>query len=218
MRFIAWAWVVLAAVFMARAGKPYYLAGLLPVLIAAGSVQADGWLGRGRTRVRRALLLFAVVSSGAVGLVIALPVLAQDDLAPVLALNEDAGETIGWPDLARTVAAVARGLPDGTVILTRNYGEAGALERYGPPLGLPPVFSGHNAYGDWGPPPADGMPVIAVGLPADELDAHLRGCRLAARIDNRAGVENEEQGRAVTLCAGPRRSWQAQWPALRHLG
>jgi len=218
VRFLAWAWVVLAIVFMAGGGKPYYLAGLLPVLIAAGAVQADGWLRRGRSAARRALLALAVASSGAVGLVIALPVLAQEDLAPVLALNEDAGETIGWPDLARTVAGVARGLPGATVILTRNYGEAGALERYGPALGLPPAYSGHNAYGDWGPPPAGSEPVIAVGLHPAELAEHLRGCRVAARIDNRAGVENEEQGRAVMVCAGPRRSWSAVWPRLRHLG
>jgi len=218
VRFLAWAWVVLAIVFMASAGKPYYLAGLLPVLIAAGSLQADGWLQRGRTRVRRALLVFAVVSSGAVGLAIALPVLAREDLGPVLALNEDAGETIGWPELARTVAGVARGLPDGAVILTRNYGEAGALERYGPALGLPPVYSGHNAYGDWGPPPAHAKPVIAVGLHRAEIAEHLRGCHVAALIDNRVGVDNEEQGREVLLCSGPRRAWRAQWPALRHLG
>ena len=39
VRFVAWAWVVLACVFMATAGKPYYLAGLLPVLVAAGGCE-----------------------------------------------------------------------------------------------------------------------------------------------------------------------------------
>ena len=220
VRFLAWAWVVLAVVFMVTAGKPYYLAGLLPALIAAGSLQVDGWLERGSVRVRRALLAFAVVSGGAVGLVIALPVLAQEDLGRVLALNEDVGETIGWPDLARTVDGVARDLPDAAraVILTSNYGEAGALERYGPALGLPPVYSGHNAYADWGPPPAGSEPVIVVGLPPGELAEHLRGCRVAARIDNRAGIENEEQGRVVMVCAGPRGSWASRWPGLRRLG
>ena len=49
-RFLAWAWVVLAVVFMATGGKPYYLAGLLPALIGAGAVAVDGWLERGRGR------------------------------------------------------------------------------------------------------------------------------------------------------------------------
>jgi 4-amino-4-deoxy-L-arabinose transferase-like glycosyltransferase len=43
-RFLAWAWVVLAVVFMASGGKPYYLAGLLPALLGAGAVSVDRWL------------------------------------------------------------------------------------------------------------------------------------------------------------------------------
>lgn len=220
VRFMAWAWLALAVVFMATGGKPYYLAGLLPVLIGAGAVQVDGWLERGRMRARRALLVAAVAISAAVGLVIALPVLPPDSSDPVLALNEDVGETIGWPRLARTVARVHRALPDTkrAVILARNYGEAGAIDRYGPALGLPHAYSGHNAYADWGPPPDTGAPVVAVGLRPREITAHLHDCRQAARIDNGDGVDNEEQGKAVMVCRGPRRPWSKEWQALRHLG
>jgi hypothetical protein len=50
----------------------------------------------------------------------------------VIGVNEDVGETIGWPEFAQTVAEVPRRLA-GTgdvVILTGNYGEAGAIDRY----------------------------------------------------------------------------------------
>jgi 4-amino-4-deoxy-L-arabinose transferase-like glycosyltransferase len=219
-RFVAAAWAVLAVVFMATGGKPYYLAGLLPVLIAAGAVAVDGWLERGR-RLRRALLAGALALSAAVDAVIALPVLPAADAGAVVAVNADVGETIGWPDFARTVAGVARRLPrEGrgrAVILTRNYGEAGAIDRFGPALGLGRAYSGHNAYADWGPPPGGAAPVIAVGLrPADV--AQLRDCRVAARIDNRAGIDNDERGTVVLVCAGPRRPWSRVWPALRHFG
>lgn len=219
LRFLAWAWVVLAAVFMATGGKPYYLAGLLPVLVAVGALQVDGWLEHGRAHGRRALLVGAVVASGVIGGTIALPVLPADSADPVIAINPDVGETIGWPDLVRTVARVARRLPDQqhAVILTSNYGEAGAIDRYGPSLGLPHAYSGHNAYGDWGPPPDGSAPVIAVGLsPADV--ARLGGCHRVARIDNRAGVDNDEAGEHVMLCRGPRRPWSQEWSALRRLG
>jgi 4-amino-4-deoxy-L-arabinose transferase-like glycosyltransferase len=219
LRFIAWSWVVLAVVFMATGGKPYYLAGLLPVLVAVGAVRVDGWLERGRSGGRRALLVGAIVASGLIGGTIALPVLPADSADPVIAANPDVGETIGWPDLVRTVAGVAKRLPDPrrAVILTSNYGEAGAIDRYGPALGLPRAYSGHNAYGDWGPPPDGSAPVIAVGLrPADV--ARLRGCRRVARIDNRAGVDNDEAGEAVLLCRGPTRPWSQEWNALRRLG
>ncbi|MEA2131347.1 MAG: hypothetical protein QOJ85_4238 [Solirubrobacteraceae bacterium] len=222
VRFIAWAWVVLAVVFMATGGKPYYLAGLLPVLLASGALAVDGWLERGRIRVRRALLVGAIAVSAAVDVVIALPVLPSRSAGPVVAVNADVGETIGWPELARTVAGVARRLPGGqrgAVILTRNYGEAGAIDRYGSALGLglARAYSGHNAYGDWGPPHDGAAPVIAVGLHPAEV-AHLRDCRAAARIDNRARIENDERGKVVLVCPGPRRSWSREWPALRHLG
>jgi len=220
VRFMAWAWVVLAAVFMASGGKPYYLSGLLPVLIGAGAVAVDGWLERGRGRARRAILVATIAASAVVGVIIALPVLPAGSVDPVIAVNADVGETIGWPQFARTVAGVFHGLPDAqrAVILARNYGEAGAIDRYGPALGLPHAYSGHNAYGSWGPPPDGRAPVIAIGLRPRELATQLRGCRVAARIDNRVGVDNEEQGKTVMVCREPRHPWSRQWPRLRHLG
>ena len=208
LRFLGWAWAVLAVVFMASGGKPYYLAGLLPLLLAAGARPVDEWVSRG-TR-RGAALVAAVAVSAAVGLVIALPVLPADKADPVLAVNEDVGETVGWPELANTVDRV-RGRS--AVILTLNYGQAGAIERFG--RGSPPVFSGHNAYADWGPPPGSAGPVIAVGR---GLTPHLRGCRQVASIDNADGVDNNERGAPVFACTGPRRPWALEWPSLRRLG
>jgi 4-amino-4-deoxy-L-arabinose transferase-like glycosyltransferase len=219
LRFIAWAWVVLVLVFMGRGGKPYYLAGLLPVLLAAGAGWVDQWLERGRRALRVAALATAIALSAVVDVVISLPVLPAGNADPVIAANEDVGETIGWPRFARTIAGVYRELPNRhrAVILTGNYGEAGAIDRYGPGLGLSGAYSGHNAYWDWGPPPERGAPVIAVGL-GDSALAHLRGCTEAARIDNGVGVENDEQGTRVLVCGRPRRTWSAEWPDLQHLG
>jgi 4-amino-4-deoxy-L-arabinose transferase-like glycosyltransferase len=219
MRFIAWAWVALAIVFMASGGKPYYLAGLLPALIAAGSHEVDRWLERGRAPLRRVALFGAIGLSGVVGMVISLPVLPADRADPVIAMNGDVGETIGWPQFARIVAGVDRRLPDpqSAVILTGNYGEAGAIDRFGPALGLPHAYSGHNAFGEWGPPRDARGPVIAVGLSQSDL-TRLGGCHPAARIHNDEDVDNDEDGTPVLVCAGPRQPWSEEWPALRHLG
>jgi hypothetical protein len=219
-RFLAWAWVVLAIVFMATGGKPYYLAGLLPALIGAGAVAVDGWLERGRRKARRAALITAIAASALIGGTISLPVLPTTSAGPVVAVNGDVGETIGWPEFADTVAHVYRGLPtaNGAVILTGNYGEAGAIDRFGPALGLPQAYSGHNAFGDWGPPPNDSKPVITVGLGSHEMARNLRSCGVAGRIDNGADIDNDEQGTRVFVCRGPRRPWSEEWPALRHLG
>ena len=218
-RFLAVTWVLLAVMFTATGGKPYYLAGLLPALIAAGAPPVDAWLDNGRRRTRRAVLGTALAISAVAGTLIALPVLPARDAAPIVAVNPDVGETIGWPDLVRAVAEVRHQLPRTThpVILTSNYGEAGAIDRYGLAMGLPHAYSGHNAFGTWGPPPAATGPVIAVGFEQTWLTAHLRGCATKARINNTAGIDNDEHGAPVLICQGPRGSWAQQWPDLQHL-
>ena len=100
------------------------------------------------------------------------------------------------------------------MILTNDYSEASPLVLLG--TGLPPVFSGHNAYWHWGPPPEDRTVVIHVGdwRPAD-WSAFFVGCQEVATIDNGLGVMNGEQGKAVSLCTGLRASWATMWAALR---
>jgi Dolichyl-phosphate-mannose-protein mannosyltransferase len=221
LRFLAWTYLLLAVVFMATGGKAYYLAGLLPVLIAAGAGPVAAWLDGGRLRIRRTAAGIVIVLSLLAGLLIALPVLPASDAGPIVAVNPDVGETIGWPELVRTVARVAGQVPAGSgplVILTSNYGEAGAVDRYGPALGLPQAYSGQNAFGDWGPPPDRSGPVIAIGFRPASIETHLNGCRVAAHVENAAGIDNDERGRAVLICSGPVRPWSQEWPSLRHLG
>jgi hypothetical protein len=217
-RFIAVAWSVLVVIFLIAGGKPYYLAGMFPVLLGAGAIEVDGWLGRGRRRVRRGLLGAAIISGAAVSALIGLPLLPASQTGPVLAADSDVGETIGWPDLVRTVAGVYRQADQPAVIFTSNYGEAGAVDRYGPALGLPQAYSGHNGFGEWGPPPDRVGPVVVVGLDSATLASHFEGCRLAARVNNSAGVDNDERGEPVELCSGTRGQWSAIWGTLRYLG
>jgi 4-amino-4-deoxy-L-arabinose transferase-like glycosyltransferase len=216
-RLFAVAWIALVLVFLATGGKPYYLAGMFPVLLAAGALETDAWLERGIPRRRFALLWSLVALSAVASAFIALPLLPATSAGPVIAMNSDVGETIGWPDLTHTVAAAYRRAGPEAVIFTSNYGEAGAIDRYGPPLGLPAAYSGHNAFGYWGPPPNRPGAVVTIGLDSSQL-SHFRGCHLVARIDNLAGIDNDERGEAVDQCAGPRAPWSVIWPTLRHLG
>ena len=89
------------------------------------------WLDRGAARGRGGLLWGAIGLRGLVSAVIALPVLPVRQTGPVIAMNGDVGETIGWPALARTVARVYDRTERNPVIFTSNYGEAGGLP--GPP-------------------------------------------------------------------------------------
>jgi 4-amino-4-deoxy-L-arabinose transferase-like glycosyltransferase len=215
-RFLACAWSVLVLMFLITGGKPYYLAGLFPALLAAGAIEVDAWLDRGSSNARLAWLWGAVVLSGFVSVVLALPVLPARDATPVIAANGDVGETIGWPQFVRTVATVYRRADRPAVVFTSNYGEAGAVDRFGPSLGLPRAYSGHNAFASWGPPPDRPGPVIVVGLDGQVLARHFTGCRLQARVDNAAGVDNDERGTQIELCSGTTRPWTKMWRDLRH--
>jgi hypothetical protein len=217
LRFLAWTWVVLAIVFMATGGKPYYLAGLLPLLTGAGSAPVEAWLARVALRWR-AFVAVGVVSA-LVGAMLALPLLPASAAGFVVATNGDVAETVGWPELVRSVAHVYRELPQraGAVILAENYGEAGAVDRYGPSYGLPHAFSGHNAFGYWGHPRGDGM-VVSIGYSVHAANKYLTGCRPAARIHNSAGLDNDEDGEAILVCHGPRTSWAREWHRIRRLG
>ncbi|MEO3780088.1 glycosyltransferase family 39 protein [Micromonospora sp. B11E3] len=221
-RAVAWAWLVVAAVVLAGGGKGYYDAPLLLVLTAAGAVAAAGWA---TTRIRRALLAAAALAAVATNAVLLLPTLPADRLPGfVVAANYDAGETIGWPAFADSLAAVHRGLPADqrgrAVILAGNYGEAGAVARYGPARGLPRAYSGHNSMADFGQPPPGADVVLAVGWQRpDQLRRWFTDVTEAGRVDQRVDVDNDENGGPIWLCRGLRRPWADIWHTeVRHAG
>jgi hypothetical protein len=214
LRPIGVAFLVSTAVFIAAAGKGYYLAGAIVPLVAAGCTALAA-----RWSVRRLVAAGVVLAvSAAIAWPAFIPLLPVRTYAASFypALDTDQLETIGWPEFTDSVRSIVNELPPDqqatAVVFTRNYGEAGALEWYG--LGRP-VFSGHNAFGDWGPPSEDARPVIVIGV-ADPT-TNFADCHTAAMINNAADADNEERGRAIWVCSGPQGSWAEQWPRLVHL-
>jgi hypothetical protein len=221
-RAVGAAYPVLAAAFMVTGGKPYYLAAFLPMLVAAGAQPAVEWLRRSHARLRHGLLVTAMVLS-ALELPITLPVVPVGDVqaTPIVTLNYDAGETIGWPALVAEIARVYRSLPPGerakAALLASNYGEAGAVGRYGPADGLPPAYSGDNSFWYWGPPPASATMAVVIGYSRDQL-GFCGSVRLVLKLNNHQGVSNQEQGQPVWICTQLTQSWRDLWPSQRYLG
>ncbi|MGI8571090.1 MAG: glycosyltransferase family 39 protein [Solirubrobacteraceae bacterium] len=232
LRCFAAAYLVLIAVFIATGGKAYYMSGLYPVLLGVGAVACERWLARARggvararggvARARAGLISAAVALTAAASVLIGLCVVPASDLqgSVVIALNPDAGETVGWPRFTNTVASVYRSLPvserDRTAIFTQNYGEAGAIAHFGPALGLPYPYSGHNGWTLWGPPPNADTVALLVGLDRQQAAAAFTDCEIHARINDGVGLSNNEQGAPVWVCRGERRPWSILWPSLRH--
>lgn len=221
-RALGVAYPVLAVSYMATGGKPYYLAGMFPVLLGAGAQPAIDWVARGRVSLRRGLIIAGLLLC-VVQLPVTLPLVPVSAVhkTGIIALNYDAGETIGWPAFVREIAAVYYSLPGGqraaATVLTSNYGEAGAVDRFGPADGLPTAYSGHNGFYYWGPPPAAATTAIVVGYSRGQL-GFCGTARLAATLNNHVGVDDDEQGAQVWICQDLRASWQASWPALRSFG
>jgi hypothetical protein len=224
LRALGVAYLVACAVLVTVAGQFYYSVGLLLPLFAVGSVVADRWA---RTRSRSHHLHRAVAINVATSAVVALPLLPLTVLAasPVPLVNPAVGDQVGWPAYTAQIAAAHRSLPPAdrarSVVLVDNYGEAGAVDRFGPAAGLPPAVSGHN--GLWPlARPADGVTVAVVVMQGPRAGEFLGGvfgtCATVGRLFNGAGVPNEEEGTAVRVCRDPVASWSELWPRFRYVG
>jgi hypothetical protein len=225
-RALAWAYGLLFVFFMLTTGaKIYYLAGAYVYLLGAGAVVVDERLARGVGSLRR--LLTGTAVTVALALPIVLPVLPEADINWFYKLNGVPAESIGWPQLVRTVRGVWTSLPasqrSDTVIFAGDYGEAGAIDELGRGTGLPQAVSGHNTYWWWGPGNPQATTVIAVApgpMDVTGYGAYLRqffgSVRVAATLSNPSGVDNQERGGHVYVCTQPRESWARIWPRLRH--
>ena len=218
-RWLPIGFLLLLAVIIVTGGKPYYTLGLLPGLLALAAIPVRRWVAGVPGRKRLLAGLIGVNLLG--GALVTLPLLPARDVGPLLGPNPDLGATIGWPRLVSAVRAAADGLPAAdrahAVIVTSNYGEAGALaaaRRSG--TDLPPVYSGHNAFGEWGPPPPGAGPVLWVGWTDEPVMAQDFDCRRLTPVDL-PWLDNEERGAGVSLCR-PKLPWPRIWPGLVHLG
>jgi hypothetical protein len=206
-------------------GKPYYPGGAYTFLLAAGYVPVSRWLAGRRPLLGRVppavAMAGAMLLSAAVILPVALPVLPARVLHTVQLqkINYDLAESIGWPQqvalVARLFDALAPGERRVTTILAGNYGEAGAIERYGAGDGLPGAYSGANNFWLWGPPPARDTSAIAVNVDPGLLRREFRHVRLVATFRNGLGVNDDEEGAQIFLATGLRSSWARCWPAFR---
>jgi hypothetical protein len=219
-RAIGIAALVILMLVIVSGGKAYYGIGIIAPLMSAGAIVVDRWFARGHARPKAASFITAAALSGVLTVYLTLPLLPVATFAAssLPALDPISAEQVGWPEFVATIEGVVAALPadqrSHAVILTNDYSEASPLVLLG--TGLPPVYSGHNAYWDWGPPAADRTVVVHVGdwRPAD-WSQFFTDCRTVAHVDNGHGLANSEQGKPIDVCTGLRASWSTLWPSLR---
>lgn len=234
-RALGWAYLMIAAVLLAQASKPYYLSPAYPWLFAAGAVLVEGWTARRAWLRPAALALLAV--SGAATAPLTLPLLSEESYiryAARLGITPESGERHrlgalpqhyadmhGWPELAAEVARVWRALPAleraRCGIFGQNYGEAGAIDYFGPAYGLPHALSAHNSYYLWGPDGYDGSCLVVLGDERERLAELFADVQPAGRFDCRYCMPYED-GMTIHVCRRPKRPLAAVWPEIKSFG
>jgi hypothetical protein len=219
VRWLAPAMVIMVMLTLVAGAQVHYPYGLVSVIFAVGCVPAAEFART--TRPRLALVAGGLALHAALNVVINLPVLPERILTAsfVPSLNTGLAEQIGWDNYVQQidrVTAAAQADDPGVVVLTSNYGEAGALDRYTTHRDVP-VVSGHNALGYLGGPPPDTRTVVVVGAQLSRVAGEFTTCSIADRLDSGVAVDNEEEGQPIAVCTGPKQDWARLWPVLRHL-
>ncbi len=240
-RSVGVAYLVVLGAMLLFDGRIYYPAPFYPVLFATGAVALEAWIaGRGpslRRHWRGAAVAYAAVLFvvGALLAPISAPLLSPEalqrysealhfeqprienhELGPLPQLFAD---RFGWPEMAEEAAQIFHSLPEaeqaGARVFGQNYGQAGAIDLYGPELGLPPAISGHLAYHDWGPGDYQDGTLIVLDDDRETLEEYFESVEYGGRVEHPYSMPYEHFD--VWICRRPKVSLHEIWPALREL-
>ena len=241
-RVFGWAFAMTITFFLLAHGKNYYAVPAYPPVLAAGAVAVERFLKTPRLERRPRLLATlrtALVTWLIVGVLlflpVVLPVLPVDSYLryqahlpfPIphsehssvgAALPQYYADEFGWPEMVAAVATVYDSLApqerSKTAILTSNFGEAAAIDFFGPRYGLPRAICAHQSYYLWGPRNYTGDIVIRVGSPIHDVRDDYDSVVIAARLESPYALDFEN--RPILLCRGRRRSLQMDWSNLKN--
>ena len=234
-RFLGWTYLVVVGIFILFDGKSYYPLPIYPLLMAAGGVAFEDFVGSPVRRRMAAAMPALLVAGGLATAPFGVPLLpvgvflrysdtiptsfhVRTERDPVVPLPQLYADMFGWQNMAETIARVYRALPEseraGCSILAGNYGEAGAIDYYGPKLGLPKAISGHNSYYYWGPRAYTGSCMIIFGERAAQYTSYFGEVQRVATIVNVHAMA-VEQNLPVFLCHKPCASLSVLWPRFK---
>jgi hypothetical protein len=234
-RFLGLAVLSIYAAFFLLHARDYYLAGLYPVLFAAGGTALERVLRVTAVRYTYATLL---VATSVFVAPVALPLLDEKTLIAyrssaeavlaerpsdesseryaVSVLPQHFADMHGWGTIVERITEVERSLSPSertqAAIFTQNFGEAAAIDVLGD--GRLPVISGHNNYYLWGPHGKHAIFIIVGGRKSD-YDRAFRNVRQVATIDN-PYARSDQIGVRIFIARDPRPGQIPFWRSVRH--
>jgi hypothetical protein len=132
-------------------------------------------------------------------------------------LPQDYADMLGWPEQVAAVAKVYNSLSPAdkarAVIIADNYGEAGAIDYYGPRYGLPNVVSATGTYWFFGPGSKPGDVAVTVGVDGPTLTQFFAESQLVTTVGDPWSVM-EERAVPIFVARHPFKTLQEIWPSL----
>jgi hypothetical protein len=227
-------YLVFLAIMMALKGKDYYLAPIYPVLYAAGGVFWETLTeARARLRWLRVALPAVVIAIGAIATPLTVPILPVEKIVPYMEalgikmsrtevqdrgpLPQHFGDEFGWPEMVAEVAKVYNALPPDrrakTGILAGTYGDAGAIDFFGPRLGLPKSISAHQNYYLWGPRQYTGESLIFLHYDLEDVQGWCENVQEGPKLAPYYGMAEEHY--TILVCQGLKKPLPEVWPRFK---
>lgn len=234
-RWIGLMYIALLAIMIHLFAKDYYVAPVYPVLFAAGALAWQNLFSASR---KTAWLLPAwcgmMVVVGLITLPMGIPIMPpytwirytrslhmtsqNTETAETGPLPQFYADRFGWQELVAEVARIYDSLSPAdrarAGIFCNNYGEAGAIDLFGPKYGLPQAISGHQNYYLWGPRGYSGAVVIVVGESRSDVEQYCDSVQQIGGVDDPLAMPFEN--RPIYLCRGGKASLSAYWPNVKN--
>ncbi len=231
-RVLGLTFVVFFFTMEAAHAKNYYVFPIYPMLFAAGAVAIEQWLENRAAWTRAAVAAVILLAT-----VPAIPMFtwmltpdrllafqnainfkpAKQEVHHESLLMQPIADQLGWPEMAREVAAIYNSLPAAeraeTGIWAGNYGEAGAINQFGPQYGLPRAWSRHQNHWYWGPPPQVYKNLIVIQWSHEDVEDN---CTSYQAFQHYARFGMGEENAPIYLCRGVEFDIQKIWWHSHH--
>jgi hypothetical protein len=235
-RALAWAYLIALVLLLVTEGRVYYLGPAYPMLFAGGAVAIEGWaVGRGRSWLKPVYAALLILG----GVILApfwLPLLPPQTYvryAKVVPIgqppieNDPTGalpllfaDRFGWPEQVQAVAKAYQALPPEvrakTAIWGNSYQQAGAVDFFGPALGLPKAIGGHLNYWYWGPRNYTGESILTLGENLSDLAPLFEKCEKVGVVSHPYAMPRQRF--VIYWCQGMKQSLQQLWPEVKNWG
>ncbi len=239
-RALGWCYLFCYGFFFWQHGKNYYLAPVYPMLFAAGAIVIESALDRpenGKTRFLwlKPTIAFVLLGTGAYLAPIVVPVLSPEHFIayakylpmklPVMehshagfALPQWYFDQFGWKEIADETEVAWNRIPpkarSDCGIFAQDYGQAGAIDFFGRPQGLPGAMSGDRTYFLWGPHSYSGNCMIVLDDRRGVLERYWENVEFVGT--SAPNLYTAERQIPVFICTGKKfDSWAGLWPKLK---